>query len=72
MSWIDPAFTNFNPLGFPVNDDHPMADIKDGQDLVLAIYDALAASPQGASSLLVIVGTTSTAVSTITCRRRGR
>ena len=55
VSWIDPAFTNFNPLGFPVNDDHPMADIKDGQDLVLAIYDALAASPQWETSLLVIV-----------------
>jgi phospholipase C len=55
VSWIDPAFTNFNPLGFPVNDDHPMADIKDGQDLVLAVYDALAASPQWERSLLVIV-----------------
>jgi phospholipase C len=55
VSWIDPAFTNFNPLGFPVNDDHPMADIKDGQDLVLAVYDALAASPQWDRCLLVIV-----------------
>lgn len=55
VSWIDPAFTNFNPLGFPVNDDHPPADIKDGQDLVLAVYDALAASPQWNRSLLVIV-----------------
>ena len=55
VSWIDPAFTNFNPLGFPVNDDHPMADIKDGQDLVLAIYNALAASQQWDRSLLVIV-----------------
>jgi phospholipase C len=55
VSWIDPAFTNFNPLGFPVNDDHPMADIANGQDLVLAVYDALAASPQWNSSLLVIV-----------------
>ncbi len=55
VSWIDPAFTNFNPLGFPVDDDHPMADVEDGQDLVLAIYDALAASPQWKSSLLVIV-----------------
>jgi phospholipase C len=55
VSWIDPAFTNFNPLGFPVNDDHPMADIKDGQDLVLAIYDALASSPQWDRSLLVVV-----------------
>ena len=55
VSWIDPAFTNFNPLGFPVNDDHPPADIKDAQDLVLAAYDALAASPQWDRSLLVIV-----------------
>jgi phospholipase C len=55
VSWIDPAFTNFNPLGFPVNDDHPPADVKDGQDLVLAAYDALAASPQWETSLLVIV-----------------
>jgi phospholipase C len=55
VSWIDPAFTNFNPLGFPVNDDHPPADIKDGQDLVLAVYDALAASPQWDRCLLVIV-----------------
>jgi phospholipase C len=55
VSWIDPAFTNFNPLGFPVNDDHPMADIKDGQDLVLAVYDALASSPQWENSLLVVV-----------------
>jgi phospholipase C len=55
VSWIDPAFTNFNPLGFPVNDDHPPADIKDGQDLVLAVYDALAAGPQWDRSLLVIL-----------------
>ena len=55
VSWIDPAFTNFNPLGFPVNDDHPMADITDGQDLVLAAYDALASSPQWDRCLLVIV-----------------
>jgi phospholipase C len=55
VSWIDPAFTNFNPLGFPVNDDHPMADIKDGQDLVLAVYDALASSPQWDRCLLVVV-----------------
>ena len=55
MSWIDPAFTNFNPIGFPVNDDHPPADVKDGQDLVLAIYDALASSPQWERTLLVVV-----------------
>jgi phospholipase C len=55
VAWIDPAFTNFNPLGFPVNDDHPPADISDGQDLVLAVYDALAGSPQWERSLLLIV-----------------
>jgi phospholipase C len=55
VSWIDPAFTNFNPLGFPVDDDHPPADVKDGQDLVLAIYDALASSPQWERSMLVVI-----------------
>jgi phospholipase C len=55
VSWIDPAFTNFNPLGFPVNDDHPPADIQDGQDLVLAVYDALAAGPQWEHCVLVVV-----------------
>jgi phospholipase C len=54
-SWIDPAFTNFNPLGLPVNDDHLPAGIKDGQDLVLAVYNALASGPQWDRSLLVIV-----------------
>ena len=52
---IDPAFTTFNPLGFHANDDHAPADITDGQDLVLAVYDALAASPAWERSLLVIV-----------------
>jgi phospholipase C len=55
VSWIDPAFTCFNPLGFRPNDDHAPADIRDGQDLVLAVYDALAASPDWERSLLVIV-----------------
>ena len=55
VAWIDPNFTNFNALGVPPNDDHAPADIKDGQELVLAVYDALATSPQWDSSLLVIV-----------------
>ncbi|MGO8960930.1 MAG: alkaline phosphatase family protein [Streptosporangiaceae bacterium] len=54
VSWIDPAFTSFNPLGFHPNDDHAPADIRDGQDLVLAVYDALATSPNWERSLLVI------------------
>ena len=54
VSWIDPNFSNFNPIGFQPNDDHPPADIKDGQDLVLAVYHALATSPQWERTLLVI------------------
>ena len=46
VSWIDPNFSNFNPIGFQTNDDHAPADIKDGQELVLAVYHALATSPQ--------------------------
>jgi phospholipase C len=55
VSWIDPNFSSFNPIGFRPNDDHPPADIKDGQDLVLAIYHALTESQCWEKSLLVIV-----------------
>ena len=54
VAWIDPNFSNFNPVGFQPNDDHAPADIKDGQELVLAVYHALAASPQWEKTLLVI------------------
>jgi phospholipase C len=54
VSWIDPNFSSFNPIGFRPNDDHPPADIKDGQDLVLAVYHALAESRCWEKSLLVI------------------
>ena len=54
VSWIDPTFGNFNPLGLQQNDDHPPADITDGQDLVLAVYHAVATSPQWDRTLLVI------------------
>jgi phospholipase C len=54
VSWIDPNFSNFNPIGFQPNDDHAPADIKDGQELVLAVYHALAASPQWDKTMLVI------------------
>jgi phospholipase C len=54
VAWIDPNFSNFNPAGFQPNDDHAPADIKDGQELVLAVYHALAASPQWEKTLLVI------------------
>jgi phospholipase C len=54
VSWIDPNFSNFNPIGFQPNDDHAPADIRDGQELVLAVYHALAAGPQWDKTMLVI------------------
>ena len=54
VSWIDPVFGNFNPLGLQQNDDHPPADINDGQDLVLTVYNAVATRPQCDKTLLVI------------------
>jgi phospholipase C len=54
VSWIDPNFSNFNPIGFQPNDDHAPADIKDGQELVLAVYHALATGPQWEKTLLIV------------------
>jgi phospholipase C len=54
LAWIDPNFSNFNPIGFEPNDDHAPADIKDGQELVLAVYHALASGPQWDHTLLVV------------------
>jgi phospholipase C len=54
VAWIDPNFSNFNPIGFQPNDDHAPADIKDGQELVLAVYHALASGPQWEKTLLIV------------------
>ena len=54
VAWIDPNFSNFDPIGFPPNDDHVPADIRDGQELVLAVYHALATSPQWERTLLIV------------------
>jgi phospholipase C len=54
VSWIDPAFTNGNMLGFQANDDHAPGDIRDGQDLVLAVYHALATGPLWHKTLLIV------------------
>jgi phospholipase C len=54
VTWIDPNFSNFNPIGFQPNDDHAPADIKDGQELVLAVYHALASGPQWEKTLLIV------------------
>jgi phospholipase C len=54
VTWIDPNFSNFNPIGFEPNDDHAPADVKDGQELVLAVYHALATGPQWDKTMLII------------------
>jgi phospholipase C len=54
VAWIDPNFSNFNPIGFQPNDDHAPADIRDGQELVLAVYHALATSPLWEKTLLIV------------------
>jgi phospholipase C len=52
VSWIDP---NFNDFGFTGNDDHPPADIADGQELALKLIHAVTSSPQWNKSVLVVV-----------------
>jgi phospholipase C len=54
VAWIDPNFSNFDPFGFQPNDDHAPADVKDGQELVLAVYHALAAGPLWDKTLLIV------------------
>jgi phospholipase C len=54
VAWIDPNFSNFNPIGFQPNDDHVPADLRDGQELVLAVYHALATGPQWDRTLLIV------------------
>ena len=50
-----PCLYQLQPARLHPNDDHAPADISDGQDFVLAVYDALASSPGWDRSLLVIV-----------------
>jgi phospholipase C len=54
VAWIDPNFSNFDPIGFPPNDDHVPADIRDGQELVLAVYHSLATSAHWERTLLIV------------------
>ncbi len=46
VSWIDPHFFK--------NDDHPPADIRDGQALVSDVYQALALGPAWDETLLIV------------------
>lgn len=54
LSYVEPRFLGENPQGVS-NDDHPTADVRDGQVLLNTIYDALRQSPQWEKTLLVIV-----------------
>jgi phospholipase C len=55
VSWIDPNFADLHVLHTNSNDDHPPADVRAGQDLVLEVYEALAHSPNWENTLLLVV-----------------
>ncbi|MFI5005006.1 MAG: alkaline phosphatase family protein [Solirubrobacterales bacterium] len=55
VSWIDPNFIDLKVLDPSSNDDHPPSDIREGQSLVLEVYEALRNSPSWEDTLLVIV-----------------
>jgi phospholipase C len=48
---VDPTFTALNTVG---NDDHPPADVSEGQAFLASIHDALAQSPQWNKCLFII------------------
>jgi phospholipase C len=55
FSWVDPNFKDMNLVGSPSNDDHPPSDVKDGQELVFLVYNALASGPKWDKTLLLVV-----------------
>lgn len=55
VSWIDPNFSNLDLLGTPPNDDHAPSDLRFGQELVLLVYNALAAGPLWDKTLLLVL-----------------
>ncbi len=54
VSWIDPNFVDLKVLDPNSNDDHPPADARAGQALVLEAYEALVNSPEWADTILVV------------------
>jgi phospholipase C len=54
VSWIDPNFFDLRVIDPSSDDDHPPADIRAGQALVLELYEALVNSPGWRDTLLVI------------------
>jgi phospholipase C len=53
VSYVDPRFDLDGATGTS-SDDHPLADIRDGQVFMNAIYTALAAAPTWQNTLLII------------------
>ncbi|HEX4895189.1 MAG TPA: alkaline phosphatase family protein [Solimonas sp.] len=54
VSIVDPRFVGEAPNGV-TNDDHPQADIRNGQAFLNSVYDALRNSPQWERSLMIVV-----------------
>ncbi len=54
VSFIDPRFVGEAPNGIS-NDDHPQADVRNGQSFLNSIYDAVRNSPQWERTLMVVV-----------------
>jgi phospholipase C len=57
IAWIDPNFTLQGALDLPDggNDDHPPADVRNGQNLVADVYNALVTNPEVWKKTLLVV-----------------
>src|SRR5690606_30268497 len=51
VSYVDPVLSFFNVVG---NDDHPPADVRDGQAFVASIYDAIANSDYWGRTMIIV------------------
>lgn len=54
VSIVDPRFVGEAPNGVS-NDDHPQADVRNGQAFLNSVYDAVRKGPQWSRTLIVIV-----------------
>lgn len=54
VSIIDPRFVGEAPNGI-TNDDHPQADVRNGQAFLNSVYDAVRNSPNWSRTLMVVV-----------------
>ncbi len=55
VTWIDPNFKDLDLAHAQSNDDHPPSDVQDGQQLVMLVYNAIAAGPAWDRTLLLVV-----------------